>query len=160
MTVVTLIAAVGSNGVIGADDAMPWHLPEDFAFFKRTTMGHAMLMGRKTFDSIGRVLPGRRTIVITREARWSHPDVETSHSLAGALALAGPAAEVFVCGGGQIYAEAMPVAHRLLITEVDQAPTGDVTFPDIDPVVWQEMSREPQQGFSWVSYERRLGQAS
>ncbi len=160
MTMVTLIAAVGSNGVIGADGAMPWHLPEDFAFFKRTTMGHAMIMGRRTFDSIGRVLPGRRTIVITRELRWSHPGVETSHSLAGALALAGPAAEVFVCGGGQIYAEAMSMAHRLLMTEVDQAPTGDVTFPEIDPVVWQEMSREPRQGFSWVRYERRLSQAS
>ena len=89
MTAVTLIAAVGSNGVIGADNAMPWHLPEDFAFFKRTTMGHAMLMGRRTFDSIGRVLPGRRTIVITHQSGWTHPDVETAHSVAGALALVG-----------------------------------------------------------------------
>lgn len=156
MTVVTLLAAVGSNGVIGTDNAMPWHLPEDFAFFKRTTMGHAMLMGRKTFDSIGRALPGRRTIVITRQLGWSHPDVETSHSLAEALALAGPSAEVFVCGGGEVYAEAMPLAGRLLITEVDQAPEGDVRFPDIDPAVWQPTSRERRQGFSWVSYERRV----
>jgi len=154
MTQVTLIAAVGRNGVIGADNDMPWHLPEDFAFFKRTTMGHPMVMGRKTFESIGRVLPGRRTIVVTRQQDWSHPDVETAHSLTEALALAGPATEVFVCGGGQVYAEAMPYAQRLLITEVDQSPEGDVTFPPIDPQRWGETSREDRDGFSWVTYER------
>lgn len=155
MTQVTLIAAVGRNGVIGADNDMPWHLPEDFAFFKRTTMGHPMVMGRKTFDSIGRVLPGRRTIVITRQPDWSHPEVETAHSLTEALALAGPATEVFVCGGGQVYAEAMPWAQRLLVTEVDQSPEGDVRFPAIDPEQWQETAREDRDGFSWVTYERR-----
>jgi dihydrofolate reductase len=154
MTSVTLIAAVGRNGVIGADNDMPWHLPEDFAFFKRTTMGHPMVMGRKTFDSIGRVLPGRRTIVVTRQEDWSHPDVETAHSLVDALDLAGPADEVFICGGGQVYAEAMPFAHRLLITEVDQSPEGDVVFPPIDISEWREVSRRPQHGFSWVTYER------
>ena len=154
MTQVTLIAAVGRNGVIGADNDMPWHLPEDFAFFKRTTMGHPMVMGRKTFDSIGRVLPGRRTIVVTRQQDWSHPDVETAHSLTEALALAGPASEVFVCGGGQVYAEAMPWAQRLLITEVDQSPEGDVRFPALDPAQWQETAREDRDGFSWVTYER------
>jgi dihydrofolate reductase len=154
MTNVTLIAAVGRNGVIGADNDMPWHLPEDFAFFKRTTMGHPMVMGRKTFDSIGRVLPGRRTIVVTRQPDWSHSEVETAHSLSEALSLAGPADEVFVCGGGQVYAEAMPWAHRLLITEVDQAPEGDVRFPEIDPEVWREVGREARDGFSWVTYER------
>jgi dihydrofolate reductase len=154
MTSVTLIAAVGRNGVIGADNDMPWHLPEDFAFFKRTTMGHPMVMGRKTFDSIGRVLPGRRTIVVTRQEDWSHPDVETAHSLVDALDLAGPADEVFICGGGQVYAEAMRFAHRLLITEVDQSPEGDVVFPPIDISEWREVSRRPQHGFSWVAYER------
>ena len=154
MTNVTLIAAVGRNGVIGADNDMPWHLPEDFAFFKRTTMGHPMVMGRKTFDSIGRVLPGRRTIVVTRQTDWSHSEVETAHSLSEALSLAGPADEVFVCGGGQVYAEAMPWARRLLITEVDQSPEGDVRFPEIDPAQWQEVAREGRDGFSWVTYER------
>ena len=154
MTNVTLIAAVGRNGVIGANNDMPWHLPEDFAFFKRTTMGHPMVMGRKTFESIGRVLPGRRTIVVTRQADWHHPGVETAHSLSDALSLAGPADEVFVCGGGQIYAEAMPWAHRLLITEVDQSPEGDVRFPEIDRSRWREVSREPREGFAWVTYER------
>ena len=154
MTSVTLIAAVGRNGVIGTDNGMPWHLPADFAFFKRTTMGHPMIMGRKTFDSIKRVLPGRRTIVITHRPDWAHADVETAHSLAEALALAGPADEVFVCGGGQVYAEAMPWAQRLLITEVDQEPSGDVLFPEIDPAQWRETAREPQDGFSWVIYAR------
>jgi dihydrofolate reductase len=154
MTSVTLIAAVGRNGVIGADNDMPWHLPEDFAYFKRTTMGHPMIMGRKTFDSIGRVLPGRRTIVVTRQRDWSHPDVETAHSLVDALDLAGPADEVFGCGGGQVYAEAMRFAHRLLITEVDQAPEGDVRFPAIDISDWREVSRQARDGFSWVAYER------
>ena len=154
LRIVTLIAAVGRNGVIGDGLTMPWHLSEDLRFFKRTTMGHPMVMGRKTFDSIGRVLPGRRTIVVTRQADWRHPEVETAHSLSEALSLAGPADEVFVCGGGQVYAEAMPWAHRLLITEVDQSPEGDVRFPAIDPETWREVSREDHEGFSWVSYER------
>lgn len=155
MTDITLIAAVARNGVIGADNAMPWHLPEDFAFFKRTTMGHPMIMGRRTFESIGRVLPGRRTIVITRQPGWFHAGVETAHSFAEALALAGPADEVFVCGGGAIYREAMPWAHRLLITEVDRSPAGDVLFPEIDASAWREVSREPRDGFTWMAYERR-----
>ncbi|PRY63632.1 dihydrofolate reductase [Knoellia remsis] len=154
MTRVSLIAAVGRNGVIGAEGGMPWHLPEDFRFFKRTTMGHPMVMGRKTFESIGRVLPGRRTIVVTRQADWRHADVETAHSFAEGLDLAGPGEEVFVVGGGEIYRQAMPFAHRLLITEVDQAPEGDATFPDIDPAQWHETAREEQDGFAWVTYER------
>lgn len=154
MTQVTLIAAVGRNGVIGSGNHMPWHLPEDFAFFKRTTMGHAMVMGRKTFDSIGRALPGRRTIVVTRQADWHHPDVETVHSLDDALGLAGPVGEVFIVGGGEIYEQAMPFAHRLLITEVDQEPEGDVHFPEIDRSVWRETAREEREGFAWVTYER------
>jgi dihydrofolate reductase len=154
MTNVTLIAAVGRNGVIGADNDMPWHIPDDFAYFKRTTLGHPIVMGRRTFDSIGRVLPGRRTIVVTHQPDWAHPGVETAHSLSEALSLAGPADEVFICGGGQIYAEAMPWAHRLLITEVDESPEGDVHFPEIDISDWREVSREPREGFSWVAYER------
>lgn len=155
MTRVSLIAAVARNGVIGAGNAMPWHLPEDFAFFKRTTMGHPLVMGRRTFDSIGRVLPGRRTIVITRQPSWSHPEVETAHSFAEAISLAGPADEVFVAGGGEVYAEAMPYAHRLLVTEVDLEPEGDVRFPPVDHQHWRETSREPRDGFAFVTYERR-----
>ena len=157
MTNVTLIAAVGRNGVIGADDDMPWRIPEDFAFFKRTTMGHAMVMGRKTFDSIGRVLPGRRTIVVTRQPDWQHAEVETAHSLSEALSLAGPADEVFVCGGGQVYAEGMPFAHRLLITEVFLEPEGDVFFPEIPESDWVETARHAHDELAWVTYEPRRG---
>ena len=154
MTNVTMIAAVASNGVIGDGLTMPWHISEDLKYFKRTTMGHPMVMGRRTFDAMG-VLPGRRSIVITRQPEWQHPDVETAHSLAEALALAGPADEVFVVGGGEIYREAMPYAARLLITEVAQSPEGSVTFPAIDADDWAETSRQERDGFAWVTYERR-----
>jgi dihydrofolate reductase len=155
MTRVSLIAAVARNGVIGSGQEMPWHIPEDFAFFKRTTMGHPLVMGRRTFDSIGRVLPGRRTIVITRQPDWSHAEVETAHSLVEALSFAGPADEVFVAGGGEVYAEAMPYAHRLLVTEVFDDPEGDVHFPPVDPAAWRETAREGHDGFAFVTYERR-----
>ena len=153
MTNVTMIVAVGRNGVIGDGAAMPWHLSEDLKYFKRTTMGHPMVMGRRTFDSMG-VLPGRRSIVVTRQEDWSHPGVETAHSLDEALALAGPADEVFVVGGGEVYRLAMPFASRLLVTEVDQSPEGAVTFPAIDAADWVETGRDPHDGFTWVTYER------
>lgn len=155
MTSVTLIAAVARNGVIGDGTSMPWHLPGDLRHFKATTLGHAVIMGRRTFESIGRPLPGRRTIVLTRRPGWHHPDVETASSLPEALSLAGPAGEVFVAGGGEVYAQAMPYAARLLVTEVDQEPAGSVVFPGVDPEVWLETSRAPGDGFSFVTYERR-----
>ena len=155
MTQVTLIAAVARNGVIGNGPDIPWYLPEDFAFFKRTTMGHVLVMGRVTFESIGRSLPGRRTIVVTRNRYWQHADVEVAHSFAEALALAGPADEVFVCGGGEIYAEAMPWAHRLLITEVFLEPDGDVVFPAIPADEFLETARETRDRLAWVTHERR-----
>ena len=154
MTNVTMIAAVGRNGVIGDGSSMPWHISEDLKFFKRTTMGHPMVMGRRTFEAMG-VLPGRRSIVLTRREDWRHPDVETAHSLAEALSLAGPADEVFIVGGGEVYREAMPYAARLVITEVDQSPDGSVTFPEIDQTQWQETERESRDGFAWVTYVRR-----
>jgi dihydrofolate reductase len=155
LTQVTLIAAVARNGVIGNGPDIPWHLPEDFAFFKRTTMGHVLLMGRLTFESIGRALPGRRTIVVTHDRTWRHPDVEVAHSFPEALALAGPADEVFVCGGGQVYAEAMPWAHRLLVTEVFLEPEGDIVFPPIETGVWAQTQRDERDRLAWVTYERR-----
>ncbi|MCU1538700.1 MAG: dihydrofolate reductase [Humibacillus sp.] len=151
---VTMIAAVGRNGVIGDGLTMPWHLSEDLRYFKRTTMGHPMVMGRRTFDSMG-ALPGRRSIVVTRQPDWRRDGVETAHSLQEALALAGPADEVFVVGGGEVYREAMPYAARLLLTEVGQSPEGSVTFPPIDPDDWVETARDTQEGFAWVTFERR-----
>ena len=106
----SLIAAVARNGAIGKDNALLWRLPEDLKFFKRTTLGCPVLMGRKTFESIGRPLPGRRNIVITRNATWQHDGVEVAHSLDEALTLAAQEARVFVIGGGELYAQALPRA--------------------------------------------------
>lgn len=146
-----MIAAVGRNGVIGDGTTMPWHVPEDLKFFKRTTMGHAMIMGRRTFDSMG-ALPGRRSIVITRQPEWWAADAETAHSLSEALALVGPAAEVFIAGGGEIYRMAMPLATRLLITEMPMSPEGTVTFPAIG-AEWVETDRRSGEQCEWVTYE-------
>jgi dihydrofolate reductase len=154
MTRVTLLAAIGRNLVIGRDGDMPWHLPADLKHFKATTMGHPMVMGRRTFESIGRALPGRRTIVVTRQRDWQHPEVETAHSLPDALALAGPAAEVFVVGGGQLYAEAMPFAQRMVLSEVPESPDGDTWFPEWATQDWREVSREHADGFDIATYER------
>lgn len=154
MTRVTLIAAVARNGVIGAEGDIPWRVPGELAVFRETTMGHTLLMGRATFASIGRPLPGRRSIVLTRDPQWHHPGVESAHTFAEALALAGVADEVFVAGGGQVYAEALPFAHRLLITEIDAEPEGDTHFPDWDRAAFPETARTAYEGFTVVEYTR------
>lgn len=153
---VTLIAAVARNGVIGADGGIPWHLPEDFAHFKATTLGHTLVMGRATYDSIGRPLPGRTTIVVTRDPQWSAEGVEVAHSVEDALAMAGDG-EVFVAGGATIYEQAMPRADVLLISEVDLEPEGDTIFPPIDPAAWRQTRREEHEGFAVVTHERPPG---
>ena len=150
---ITVLAAVGANLVIGRDGDMPWHLPEDLAHFKATTMGHTMVMGRRTYDAIGRALPGRRTIVITRQEGWQAPGVEVAHSLADAFALAGPT-EVFVIGGGEVYREAIPFADQMMLTEIEQSPEGDVFFPPLDADHWHETTRERHNGFAFVTYVR------
>ncbi len=154
----TLVAAVGRNGVIGDGSAMPWHLPADLRFFKETTTGGVLLMGRGTWDSIGRALPGRRTVVVTRRRGWSAEGAQVAHSLAEALLVAGDT-EVFVVGGGEIYAQTIEHASRLVLTEVDLEPEGVTRFPEVDPAVWQEVSREPGPGDdaigAWVVLERR-----
>ena len=151
---ITLLAAVGANLAIGRHGDMPWHLPEDLAHFKATTMGHTMVMGRKTYDSIGRALPGRRTIVITGQQGWHAPGAEVAHSLADALALAGPT-EVFVIGGAQVYQEAMPFADQMMLTEIEQSPDGDAYFPTFETDHWHETAREGHEGFAFVTYTRR-----
>jgi len=157
MTRLTLIAALGRNRVIGKDGTMPWHLPEDLNHFKALTMGHPMIMGRKTFDSIGRPLPGRRSIVITRDRAWRVPGVEVAHSFDEALDLAGPADRVFVIGGGEVYAVSLPFADRLELTEVDAEPEGDTWFPEWDPAQWREVARDRRDGYAFVSLERAGG---
>ncbi|MBW8171727.1 dihydrofolate reductase [Ornithinimicrobium sp. Arc0846-15] len=150
----TFVVAMGRNRVIGDGVGMPWHLPEDLAHFKRTTLGGTMLMGRRTFDSIGRALPGRRSVVITRDTSWSAPGVEVAHSIAEALDLAG-AVEVFVIGGGNIYEQTLPQADRIVLTEIDQEPPGSVFFPDLDSDEWSEASRDQRDGFAFVELQRK-----
>jgi len=156
---VSLIAAVAANGVIGRDGRMPWHLPEDLKRFKALTMGHAIVMGRKTFDSIGRLLPGRRTIIVTRQPNYRVEGAEVVNSLDDAIALARNDDEVFVIGGGEIYAQALPRATRLHLTEIAATAEGDVRFPAVDFAQWRESSRDARTAadgtaFAFVTYER------
>jgi dihydrofolate reductase len=148
---ITLAVAVADNGVIGRDGALPWRLPEDLRRFKAATMGKPVIMGRKTFDSIGRALPGRLNIVLTRQAGWlpKDPVVQVVPDLDTALAVAGEVPEVTVIGGAQVYALAMPLAGRILLTEVHARPEGDAHLAPFDPQVWQEIARE-----RWPADER------
>jgi dihydrofolate reductase len=154
---ITLVAAVARNGVIGAAGGLPWHLPGDLRHFKELTLGHPMVMGRRTFDAIGRALPGRRTIVVTRDINWRAADVEVVHSLEEALQLAGSgsAGPVLVVGGGEVYRQALPLADRLEITEVHADAVGDTHFPAIDRARWIQTRRERHEGYDFVRYERR-----
>lgn len=151
---ITMIAAVGRDGVIGADGWMPWHLPDDLRRFRSRTMGRSLIMGRRTFEAIGRPLAGRRTIVVTRDPDWSAPGVRTAGSVPAAVELAGPG-EVMVAGGGEIYAAALPLADRLELTQVDSAVVGDTYFPTIAPSDWECTSIEQHDGFAFATYLRR-----
>jgi dihydrofolate reductase len=151
------IAAVAANGVIGAGNDIPWRIPADWKRFKTMTMGQVLIMGRKTYDSIGRSLPGRTTFVITRDRMWRGDGVRAVPSLDEAFdqALQLDPQTIFVAGGGEIYRTAWDRLTGLEITEVDQNHDGEVTFPPIDPDMWVETVREPHDGYSFVSYRRR-----
>ncbi len=152
---VTLVAAVAANGVIGADGGLPWHLPEDLARFKRLTLGHVLIMGRRTFESTG-ALPGRTIVVVTRQPDWRADGVEVTGDLDGALARAESFDdEVFVAGGNAVFARALPLADRLALTLVDASPEGDTYFPDVQWEDWQEVNREPAAGCTFVDFVRR-----
>jgi dihydrofolate reductase len=156
----TLVVAMDAQRGIGINNKLPWHLPEDLAHFKRTTSDHAIVMGRKTFDSIGRPLPNRRNIVITRNAEWRHERVEAMSSIEEALRLAGDD-EIFVIGGAQIFSETLPLASRMIVTEIDKAFECDTFFPEIDPTQWKETARERHHSekagcdYAFVVYERK-----
>ncbi len=153
---VVLVAAVADNGVIGADGAIPWHLPEDFAHFKATTMGHTLLMGRATYESIGRPLPGRETVVLTRDAAWSADGVRTAAALQDALHLAEDLpGDVMVVGGAAVYAAALPLADAQVLTEVHRSPEGDTRYPWFDEERWREERREAFDGYDRVWLVRR-----
>jgi dihydrofolate reductase len=141
MSTLTIIVATDQQGGIGINNTLPWKLPEDLAHFKRVTTGHPIIMGRKTFDSIGRPLPNRRNIVITRNAEWRHDGVEAVGSVEAAVALL-DGANGYVIGGAEIYKQSMALTECLIVTEVGQTFACDAFFPDIDRSVWEESARE------------------
>jgi dihydrofolate reductase len=139
---ISLIVAMANNGVIGRDNRLPWRLPADLAHFKRVTMGKPMIMGRKTWESLPGLLPGRRHIVVTRDQAYQAEGCTLVHSLDQALAAAGEVPEVMIVGGGTIYKESLPRADRLYLTQVDLEAEGDAHFPKIDFSQWRERKRE------------------
>lgn len=157
-----LVVAVARNGVIGRDNQLPWKLPADLAYFKRVTMGHPVIMGRRTHESIGKPLPGRTNIVVTHNPNYEAPGCIVVNSLEAAWEAAGEAGEVCVIGGTTLFAESLPLADRIHLTEVDAAVEGDTYFPAFDRGDWieHEVSRHPADGhhlypFRIVVLERR-----
>lgn len=168
MRPIVMVVAVARNGVIGRDNGLPWHMRSDLKHFKQATMGKPLVMGRKTYLSIGRPLPGRDTIIVTRdpgcrpEGTHQAGDLDGAIALADRLAEARGADEIVIAGGGSIYAAAMPRADRLIVTIVDLAPEGDARFPAIDATQWRETGRTAHPrgegddaGFEIVTYTRR-----
>ena len=158
---VVLVAAVAENGVIGNGPDIPWKVPGEQARFKELTWGHTLLMGRTTYESIGRPLPGRTTVVLTRDRSWSADGVLVAHDVAGALALAdGLPGDVMVAGGAQVYAAVLAddaVADVQVISEVHLRPAGDVHYPAFDRARWHEVAREQAEGYDVVRWERLAG---
>lgn len=158
---ISLIVAMAKNRTIGLNNTLPWRCPEDLKHFKALTMGHHIIMGRKTFDSIGRPLPGRTTVVITRNIHLKIEGCTVVHSLAEALAACSNDSEIFIVGGADIYAQSLPQADTLYLTEIQQGVEGDAFFPTIDLTNWSETSREirsqetPQPlKYHFVTYQR------
>jgi len=153
-----LIAAVAANGVIGDANGLPWRLPADLRHFRTITTGHSVIMGRRTWASIGRALPDRQNIVVTRQPNFEAPGAEVAHSLPAALARAWRPAPVFCIGGGELYREALPHATTLYLTEIAQDVAGDTTFPAFDRRAWREVARESRMGeafaYAFVTYRR------
>lgn len=145
-----LIAAVARNGTIGRDNGLPWRLPEDLRRFKALTMGHAMIMGRRTWESLGRPLPGRRHLVVTRDPGYRAEGVQVVHSLPEALAAAGD--DAYVIGGADLYAQALPLVDRLELTEIDADVPGDAFFPAFDRDAWTETAREAHRSSEGLDF--------
>jgi dihydrofolate reductase len=160
---ISVVAAVARNGVIGSGNQIPWRLPEDLRRFRRLTLGHAVIMGRKTFESIGNPLPERSNIVITRSREWVRPGCKAFPSFEAAMGAVEPTQKAFVIGGAEIYALALPLAGRIYLTEIDRDFAGDTTFPDFDRSQWRVISRERHElegaggfAYSFVEYQRDL----
>lgn len=153
---VEMVAAVARNGVIGRGPDIPWRIPGEQAHFKEQTLGHVLVMGRATYASIGRPLPGRSTVVLTRDPDWHADGVLVAGDAEAALALADTLpGEVRVAGGAQVYAALLPYADAQVVSEVHLEPEGDVHYPAIDPAVWEEVERVPGTAYDVVRWERR-----
>lgn len=162
----SLIVAMARNRVIGHDNGLPWRLPADLKHFKALTLGKPVIMGRKTFTSIGKPLPDRHNIVVTRDSRFSAAGVHVAHSLEDALRLAQPAAEIMLIGGAQLYAQALPRAQRIYLTLIEADVAGDAYFPAYEPSEWLETARVDHvadtgnpYAYSFVVLERRSNAA-
>ena len=158
-TRIYLIAAVAKNGVIGADGGMPWHLPEDLKHFRKTTLGHPVIMGRRTWESLGKPLPGRENIVVSRTPGFEAPGASVAATLEAAIALCTGEPVAFVIGGAQLYAAALPLADGIVLTEIERDYVGDTRFPAWDRRGWRETQREAHatlegMRFDFVLYER------
>ena len=161
MTLISIVAAVAQNGVIGQGLELPFRLKTDMQHFKSVTMGKPVVMGRKTFDSIGKALPKRRNIVVTRQSDWVADNVEIASSIQQAIDLCMGENEICIIGGGEIYRQAMPLAQQLTITHVKRDADGDIVFPHIDLNIWQETSRkhavqgeQDDASMDFVTYQR------
>ena len=160
MSKIILVLARADNGVIGRDGDLPWRLPADLKHFKAITAGHPMLMGRKTFDSLPGLLPGRRHIVLTRDRTWRAEGGEVAHDVDGAIALA-QAASLMVIGGAEIYRQVLPIADRIELTEVHLDAEGNTSIPYPDAADWRETARadhvavDGRPAYSFVTFERR-----
>ena len=159
MTRIYLVAAVAANGIIGANGRLPWHLPEDLKHFKRVTLGHPVVMGRKTWESLKGPLPGRENIVITQQRGYEAPGAAVASSLDAALALCAGEPVVCIIGGEQVFKDALPIASGLVMTEIKQDFAGDARFPDYDHSQWREAQREAHTAengmrFDFVLYEK------
>ncbi|MFM2434479.1 MAG: hypothetical protein RL063_458 [Pseudomonadota bacterium] len=160
MNNLSIIVAVAENGVIGHHNALPWHLPEDLKNFRALTTGHHIIMGRKTYESLGRLLPGRTTVIVTRNPAYKIEGALIAHTLEDAIALCQHDAEAFLIGGAELYQAGLSFATKLYLTEIALTPEGDAYFPKVDTQLWSEVSREghtSEQGlaFSYVTYLRK-----
>ena len=151
-TRVSIIAALARQRVIGLNNTLPWHLPEDLKHFRALTMGHHIVMGRKTYESLGCLLPGRTTVIVSRSRDYAIPGAFVADSLKSALALCGDDDEVFVIGGAQLYRDALALANRLYLTEIDADFPGDTHFPEFEQAAWVETAREAQVSASGLRY--------
>lgn len=160
MPLLSIIVAIAHHRVIGSNNTLPWHLPEDLKRFRALTTGHHIIMGRKTYESLNRLLPGRTTVIVTRNPAYKVEGALIAHSLQQAISLCGDDNEVFLIGGAELYRDGLALAHKLYLTEIDAEYAGDAFLPDFDLSAWKETLREQHmsaQGlsFTYITYERR-----